>query len=103
MKKFLILALLVPTIALAEEPTTECPGSMQALSAPEITWSTSKTYDQGWIPLGTGTLGFEGQSCLEISSNLVSYAVACPMYALAETEYSDDTGAYNFIDVCPLE
>lgn len=103
MKKILVLALLVPTIALAEEPSTECPSSMQALSAPEITWSIDWPDGSGWIPLGTGTLGFEGQSCLEISSGLVSYMVACPMYALAETEYSDDTGAYNFMDVCPLE
>ena len=103
MKKILILALLVPTIALAEEPSTECPGTMQALSAPEITWSIDYPEGPGWLPLGTGEMGFEAQSCLEISSALVSFAVACPMYALAETEYSDDTGAYKFIDVCPLE
>ncbi len=103
MKKFLILALLVPTIALAEEPSTNCSGLLQPLRAPEITWSKRDMRGPGWIPLGPGEMGLEGQSCLEISSSLVAYVVACPMYALADTEYSDDTGAYNFIDVCPLE
>jgi hypothetical protein len=77
----------------ASEPTTlitSCPSGYIAIYENNIVLANS-TCPAGYVGIGTAT------SCL------VAYpAGECWMYAPTNTDYADDTGTYEFNEVCPL-
>ena len=93
MKRIFILAVLImPNIALAYEPSTECPTGFNIVN----------NYDTILVnttcPAGYTEMYIAITSCLEDG-----YSDSCFMYAPANTPYTDNTGTYEFVEACPLE
>lgn len=89
MKRIIFLFCLVPLSAIAAAPSTSCPSGYVAINSPYITIATS-------CPSGTVSVG-TAESCLVSSS-----AGSCIMYAPAGVSYTDDSGTYEYTDVCPM-
>ncbi len=92
MKYFYVyLLLLIPSTVYAAEPSTSCPSGYVAIEE-EYMDIADGSCPSGYTSAGTA------DSCL-----ISSPAGSCIMYAPANTEYSDDVGAYKFIVDCPME
>ena len=91
MKYFYVyLLLLIPSTVYAAEPSTSCPSGYVAIEE-EYMDIADGSCPSGYTSAGTA------DSCL-----ISSPAGSCIMYAPANTEYSDDVGAYKFIVDSPL-
>ena len=92
MKYFYVyLLLLIPSTVYAAEPSTSCPSGYVAIEE-EYMDIADGSCPSGYTSAGTA------DSCLISSPD-----GSCIMYAPANTEYSDDVGAYKFIVDCPME
>ena len=92
MKYFYVyLLLLIPSTVYAAEPSTSCPSGYVAIEEEYMDIA------DGSCPTGYTSAG-TADSCLISSPD-----GSCIMYAPANTEYSDDVGAYKFIVDCPME
>lgn len=85
---------LFPIYVNCAEPSTQCPSGYRTVKNDYITIS-----DTG-CPTGYNSIqsAYSDDSCLsDTHGNL------CLMYAPANTEYTDTSGTYEFISICPLE
>ncbi|MBR2393154.1 MAG: hypothetical protein IKB05_01545 [Alphaproteobacteria bacterium] len=89
MKQIIFLLAGAPIVAYATAPSTSCPTGYIAIDEPQITIATS-------CPSGTISVG-TAESCL-----VSSPSGDCIMYAPAGVSYTDDIGAYEFTDACPM-
>ena len=89
MKRIIFLLAGAPIMAYATAPSTSCPAGYIAIDEERITIATS-------CPSGTTSVG-TAESCL-----VSNPAGDCIMYAPAGMSYTDDTGTYEFADVCPM-
>lgn len=81
---------MIPVVANAAEPSISCPtGYVRVLE-------TAMSISNGACPANTTSVG-TADSCL------VSFpAGSCMMFAPADTTFTDDTGSYEFTEICPL-
>lgn len=91
MKRIVIfLSILMPAAANAAALATSCPAGFVAVDEPYL------TIEKGVCPSGY-TSADTANSCL-----ISSPAGSCMMYAPAGITYTDDTGSYQFTEICPL-
>lgn len=91
MKHIIIICFVMMPIAVnAAAPSTSCPAGFVAVDEPYL------TIESTLCPSGTTSVG-EAETCLTSSP-----AGSCMMYAPAATEYTDETGTYEYTEVCPL-
>lgn len=76
--------------AYAATPSTSCPSGYLAITQNSMNL-TSGVCSSGYTSVGTVT------SCLVASPDGV-----CMMYVPSGITYSDDTGTYEYTDICPL-
>ena len=88
---FILIMAIVPCASFAVEPSTSCPSGYVAVVEEYMDIADS------FCPSGYTSAG-AADSCLISSPD-----GSCIMYAPANTEYSDDVGAYKFIVDCPME
>jgi len=81
---------MMPIAVNAAAPSTSCPAGFVAVDEPYL------TIENGSCPSGTISAG-TADSCL-----VSSPAGSCMMYAPVATEYTDETGTYEYTEVCPL-
>lgn len=87
---FILGVVLMPTLIHAAAPSTSCPAGFVAVDEPYITLEKDSC-PTGYTAVGTAS------SCLVSSPQEV-----CMMYAPADTSYSDSTGSYTYVSICPL-
>ncbi len=88
---FILILVIAPIGAFAAEPSTSCPYHYTAV------YEEYMTIAEDLCPARYTSVG-TADSCL-----VSSPSDSCIMYAPANTEYSDDVGAYKFIVDCPME
>ena len=92
MKRFFILFLTItPCASFAIAPSTSCPSGYVAIEEEYMTIA------DGSCPTGYTSTG-TADSCL-----VASPAGSCIMYAPANTQYTDESGTYEYTAACPLE
>ncbi len=92
MKRIIIIcSVLIPGVVNAAAPSTSCPAGYVAVDERYLTIANDA------CPAGTTRVG-TAESCLSQAP-----AGSCMMYAPVATEYTDETGAYQFTEICPLE
>lgn len=91
--KFLIFIVSVVTCGMAygAAPVTICPDGLTAIEETFMLLANSSC-ETGFTSVGTA------ESCLD---NF--FLGSCMMYVPAGMEYSDDTGMYQYAEICPLE
>ena len=92
MKRMMILIMAIaPAGAFAAAPSTSCPsGYITVLE--EYMDIADSSCPTGYTSAGTAT------SCL-----VASPSGSCIMYAPANTQYTDESGTYEYTSACPLE
>ncbi|MBQ3039485.1 MAG: hypothetical protein IJD41_02915 [Alphaproteobacteria bacterium] len=88
--KIIALFILMPWPAFAEAPSTSCPSEYITIDTPEITIATT-------CPSGTVSLG-SADSCLAQNPS-----IDCWMYAPVGMSFTDNSGTYEFTDVCTMD
>ena len=88
---FILFFAIAPCASFAVAPSTSCPSGYVAV-VEEYMDIADGSCPSGYTSVGTA------DSCL-----VALPSGACIMYAPANTEYSDDVGAYKFIVDCPME
>ena len=92
MKRVIVLFLAITPIgAFAVAPSTSCPSGYATIEEEYMTIA------DGSCPTGYTAVG-TADSCL-----ISSPAGSCIMYAPANTQYTDESGTYEFEQACPLE
>lgn len=92
MKQISVLIMVIaPVGAFAVAPSTSCPSGYVAIEAEHMTITNSS------CPDGYTSAGY-AYGCLSSSP----YG-SCIMYAPANTQYTDESGTYEFEQACPLE
>ena len=92
MKRVIVLFLAITPIgAFAAAPSTSCPSGYATIEEEYMTIA------DGSCPTGYTAVG-TADSCL-----ISSPAGSCIMYAPANTQYTDESGTYEFEQACPLE
>lgn len=89
MKKLIFIISLTALPAIAGTPSTNCPAGYFAIQTQDLIATE--------CPSGTADIG-RINSCL--SSNPSS---ECYMFAPVGMSFTDDSGTYEFTDVCPME
>lgn len=90
MKRIIIVcSVMMPVVANAAAPSTSCPAGY-------VEVAESLTISGGACPSGTTSIG-TADSCL-----VASPAGSCMMYAPTGMTFTDDTGSYEFTEICPL-
>ena len=89
MKNIILFFCVVPVLTFANTPSTSCPTGYIALDEEYITVAT--TCPSGTISVGTA------ESCLGTTTN-----GECYMYTPVGMSFTDDSGTYEFTDVCPM-
>ncbi len=77
----------------AAPPSENCPNGMIKTENNLLTIAAD-TCPTGYTAIGQGA----ATSCLATTSS----AVKCAMFAPQNTPYSDNTGTYEYISICPL-
>lgn len=85
----MIFCFIVPSVAVAIAPATECPTGYVAVNERYMLVRSS-------CPAGTSSAG-DAESCL-----VANPVGACIMYAPAGVSYTDTTGTYEFSEACMM-
>ena len=88
---FILITAVAPIVAFAAAPSTSCPSGYVAIEETHMIISDSAC-PTGYTTAGTAT------SCL-----VSSPSGSCIMYAPANTQYTDESGTYEYTAACPLE
>lgn len=92
MKRVLfLLLLLLPCVAVADEPITDCPTGYVAVLEGYAEITIADSCDSGTYDAGTA------ESCL-----VESPSGECWMFVPAGAAFSDTSGAYEYTAICPL-
>ncbi len=92
MKRIMVLIMAIAPIgAFAASPSTSCPSGYVAVVEEYMTIADGSC-PSGYTAAGTA------DSCL-----VSSPSGSCIMYAPANTQYTDESGTYEYTAACPLE